>query len=92
MKRGSVVLSEGDRRSLQEDSCKISDWSIKWEMPFNVNKSQILQVGSRNIKNNYDICGVKIKSILTIKDLGVTISSNLKFSQQSNKSFKKLTG
>ncbi len=38
----SAVLSEGDRRSLQEDLRKISDWSVKWKMPFNINKCQIL--------------------------------------------------
>ncbi len=43
-KIGNAVLSEGDRRSLQEDLRKISDWSVKWEMPFNINKYQILQV------------------------------------------------
>ncbi len=53
----------GDRRSLQEDLRKISDWSVKCEMPFNINKSQILQAGSRNMKEDYVICGVKIKSV-----------------------------
>ncbi len=43
-KIGNAVLSEGDRRSLQEDIRKISDWSVKWKMPFNINKCQILQV------------------------------------------------
>ncbi len=40
----NAVLSEGDKRSLQEDLRKISDWSIKWEIAFNINKCQILQV------------------------------------------------
>ncbi len=48
-KIGNAVLSEGERWSIQ-DLCKISDWSVKWEMPFNINKCQILQVASRNIK------------------------------------------
>ncbi len=43
MKIGNAVPSEDDvGRSLQEDLCKISDWSVKWEMPFNMNKCQIL--------------------------------------------------
>ncbi len=40
-KIGNAVLS-GDRCSLQEDLCKISDWSVKWEIPFNINKCLIL--------------------------------------------------
>ncbi len=33
----NAVLS-GDRGSLQKDLCKISNWSVIWEMPFNINK------------------------------------------------------
>ncbi len=56
-------FQRGDRQSLQEDLRKISDWSVKWEMPLNINKCQILQVGSRNIKNDYEMRGVKIRSV-----------------------------
>ncbi len=58
-------------------------------MPFNINKCQILQVGSRNIKKDYEMCGDKIKSVHSVKDLGVTVASTLKFSQQCNESVKK---
>ncbi len=51
-KIGIAVLTECDRRSLQEDLRKISDWSVKWEMPFTMNKCQILQDGSRSIKKD----------------------------------------
>ncbi len=80
MKITNSVLSEGDGRSLQEYLCKISDWSVKCEMPFNINKCQILQVGFASIKNNYEMCGIKFKSVQLVKDFGVTVSSNLKFS------------
>ncbi len=52
MKIGNVLLSECVKWSLHEDLLKISDWSVKWEVPFNINKCKILQVGSRNIKND----------------------------------------
>ncbi len=87
-KISNAVLTECDRRVLQEDLRKISDWSVKWEIRFNINKCQILQVGSRNIKKDYEMYG-KIKSVHSVKDLGVTIASNLKFSQQCNDSVKK---
>ncbi len=44
------VISDRDRQSLQEDLRKISAWSDRWKMPFNVNKCLILQVGTRNKK------------------------------------------
>ncbi len=88
-KIGNAILSEGDRRSLQEDLSKISFWSAKWEMPFHINKCQILLVRSRNVMNNYELQGINIKSVHSVKDLGVTVTSNFKFSQQFNESVKK---
>ncbi len=51
-------------------------------MTFNVNKCQILQVGTRNQKLEYEMNGIKFESVQCVKDLGVTIASRLKFSQQ----------
>ncbi len=51
-------------------------------MPFNVNKCQILQVGIRNQKIEHEMNGTKLESVQSVKDLGVTIASRLKFSQQ----------
>ncbi len=51
-------------------------------MPFNVNKCHILHVGTTNKKNDYDMNGVKLDSVQCVKDLGVSIASNLQFSQQ----------
>ncbi len=57
-------------------------------MPFNINKCQILQVGSKSIKNDYEMRGINIKIVPSVKDLGFTIASNLKFSKQCNESIK----
>ncbi len=51
-------------------------------MPFNVNKYHILHVGTRDQKFDYEMNGVKLDSVQCVKDLGVSIASNLKFSQQ----------
>ncbi len=51
-------------------------------MPFNVEKCQVLQVGTRNRKFDYEMRGVKLKSVQCTKDLEVKIASNLKLSQQ----------
>ncbi len=55
-------------------------------MPFNINKSQFLQGQSRNTKSNYEMRGVRIKSIHSVKDLGGSVTSNFKFSQQCHES------
>ena len=81
-KIGNSISDERDRLNLQEDLRKISEWSERWEMPFNVNKCHILHVGTRNQKFDYEMNGVKLDSVQCVKDLGVSIASNLKFSRQ----------
>ncbi len=68
--------------SLQEGLRKISNWSQRWVMPFNANKYHILQVGKRNKKCEYEMNGTKLESVQCVKDLGVSVVSSLKFSQQ----------
>ncbi len=82
VKIGNSVISDCDRQSLQDDLNKISAWSARWEMPFNVKKCHILQVGTRNLKYDYEMSGEKLESVHCVKDLGVTIASNHKSSQQ----------
>ncbi len=81
-KIGNSIITDQDRRSLQEDQKKISEWSQRWELPFNVNKSHILQVGRINQKFVDEMNGTKFKSVQCVKELGVTVASSLKFSKQ----------
>ncbi len=80
-KIGNLVISDRDRQGLQDDLSKISSWSARWEMPFHVKKCHTVQVGTRNLKYDYETSGEKLESVQCVKD-GVTIASNLKFSQQ----------
>ncbi len=80
MKIGNSVISDHDRQSLQEDLHKISSWSDQWEMSFNINKCHILHVVTRKQKFQYEMCAVKLASIHCVKDLGVMIVLNVKFS------------
>ncbi len=84
-KIGNSIITDHDRMSLQEDLRKTSDWSQRWEMPFNVTKCHILQVGRRNHlkKNEYEMNGTKLEIVQCVKDLAVSIASSLKFSKQS---------
>ncbi len=50
-------------------------------MPFNVDKCQVLQVGTRNKKFDNEILDVKLQSVQCAKNLGAKIASNFKFSQ-----------
>ncbi len=53
-KIGNSIITNRDRLSLQEDLRKISEWSEKWDIPFNVNICHILQIGTRNQKSEHE--------------------------------------
>ena len=58
-------------------------------MSFNANKCKVLHIGYRNEKAKYILNGTQLKSVENEIDLGVTISSNLKPSQQCSNVVKK---
>ncbi len=76
------IITDHDRMSLQEELRKISEWSQRWIMPFNVNKCHILQVGTRNQKFDYEMNDTILESVQYVKALRVTIAFSLIFSQQ----------
>ncbi len=78
-KIGKSTITEHNRVSLQEDLRNITEWSQRWEMPFNVNRCRILQVGTRNQELVYEINGTKLGSVQCVKDLGSKIASSVKF-------------
>ncbi len=59
----SVLTDIVDRQWLQKDLHKNSAWSNSLEMPFNVDKCQVLRLGTKNKKLNYEMRGVKLESV-----------------------------
>ena len=88
-KIGNAIITEEDRLKLQEDLDKIAEWSKTWQMPFNINKCQMLQIGYQNKKHKYDMLGKSITVTPCVRDLGITVTTNLKFSQHCNEAAKK---
>ena len=43
-----------DYNSLQSDLVIMSEWSHKWQLPFNVKKCKCMHFGTRNPKRRYD--------------------------------------
>ncbi len=72
MKIGKSIITEHDRMSLQEVLRKISEWSQRWNMPFNVRKGHILQIGTKKKKTEYEKNDTKLEGVN---------GSSLKFSQ-----------
>ena len=71
-----------DAVSLQSDLTKIADWSKIWQLKLSESKCKTLHITNRqNYPNSiYSIGNHHLESVATIRDLGFTVTSNLKFS------------
>ena len=75
--------------NLKSDLKKVEEWSEKWQMPFNVDKCKVMHIGFRNRKIKYELFGGEIESCEREKDLGVVVTSDMKFSRQCIEAEKK---
>ena len=74
---------------LKEDLRRLGEWSEKWQIPFNVNKCKVMHFGHRNPQAQYSLLDSVLESTDSEKDLGVVITSDLKFSRQCIEAEKK---
>ena len=49
------VSTEEDRKSLQDDIDKLSDWSDLWLLKFNTSKCSVMHLGRNNPKHVYNM-------------------------------------
>ena len=80
-----VVLGQDDGDRLQEDMNNLFDWSCTWGMEFNVSKCKVLRMTRIKsvIERDYFLGGTKLERVNVEKDLGVLISHDLSWTEQS---------
>ena len=64
------------------DLNKLTEWSAKWQMLINVGKCKCLHTGHGNEDVQYTIGGTVLNTTVKEKDLGLTISADMKVSEQ----------
>ena len=85
------VKNQEDCNKLQEDLDRIYEWSKKWQMEFNANKSHVMKMGkskyrpSKEYKMGEEIIGETDEE----KDLGVTVQNTLSPEKHINRIFGK---
>jgi len=79
------VNSKEEVLLMQEDLKKLSEWSEKNAMPFNVTKCKVMHVGRKNPRQEYILKGQILSSIKEEKDLGVFFSESFKPTLNCNK-------
>ena len=76
------VNTDGDKQHLQNDLDRLVKWSEKWQMLFNFGKCKCLHTGHGNLNVNYKMGDTVLGTTVKEKDLGVTISTDMKVSEQ----------
>jgi hypothetical protein len=81
-----AVTSESDCDVLQRDLDKLALWEDKWLMQFHPEKCNVLSITkNRNlIRRNYTLRDHVLEQVTSTKYLGVTISSDLKWTPHIN--------
>ena len=83
----TVVRSDRptDKVNLQNALDRVSDWSVKWQMPISAGKCSVTVYGkSVTITKPYYLCGCRLKFMDIVKDVGVTMNCNLQFTEHIN--------
>ena len=80
-KTANRVTSANDHTNLQNCIDEMFKWSQKWSMEFNVKKCKVMHIGHNNPCLNYVMNGTNLENVLSEKDIGVTITKNLKPSE-----------
>ena len=74
---------------LQEDLNHVTHWADLWQMELNPEKSKVLSIGNCKINFDYTLQGGPIEKLTLMKDIGVTVQSNLKFTRHCTDIIKK---
>ncbi len=77
-----TVCTDADREALQQDLDRLSEWSQKWQMKFNVDKCSVIHLGHKNKQFNYSLGENELKKSVKEKDLGIVVDNNMKWSEQ----------
>jgi len=87
------VNDEQDREQLQADLDCLTEWSEKWQMPFNASKCRVICIWVGPIITSSNILGPKGNYTLQVtneeRDLGIIMSSNLNPAKQCQQAYAK---
>ena len=88
-----IVKEDSDFATIQNDINKMQNWAKEWQMSFNYDKCKVMHFGNKNPKIEYHMKlddgshHVIAKSDME-RDLGIIISSDLKWKHQVDRSVK----
>jgi len=78
-----LIIEPSDSAKLQRDLDSMANWSTYWNLSFNTNKFIHLSFNSK-FPTSYFICGSKIQTSNSHRDLGIIISTDLSWKDHYN--------
>ena len=84
-----AIESLNDITIIQDDICKLMQWSIKWQLPFNVSKCKVMHYGKKNPNHVYSMNNLQLASDTEEKDLGVIFDTSMTFKTHIRKMISK---
>jgi hypothetical protein len=81
------IKTEKDRDILQKDLIQLDKWAASWQMSFNVSKCTAMTITNKTkpLQSTYYMNNIPLSIVTSQEYLGITITSNLKWSDHINK-------
>lgn len=78
-----IIEKPSDKFSLHQDLTQLSIWSDTWKMCLSIPKCKALNISRKKIptKREYHLNGSPLATVSEIKDLGITVTNTLQWSQ-----------
>jgi len=74
-----VIRNKEDHSALQNDLNLLYEWSLQWQLNFNVVKCKHLHFGADHFFGSFYLNSTVIDSVISHKDLGIIFDNHLKF-------------
>jgi hypothetical protein len=84
-KVGQILENSTSALELQASLDNLFNWSVTWGMEFNLKKCHVMHVGPTNQAHVYTMGGQQLSVSTAERDVGVTVSDNLKPTDQCKK-------
>ena len=81
------VNNQREAENMQKDTDKLVQWSVEWQMLFNVKKCKTMHIGKQQAVSVHKMNESQMDIVTEEKDMGVVIKNDLKSSRQCTQSY-----
>ena len=80
-----VIRHEADVEQFQSDLSNVYDWTGRWRMQFNIEKCKFMRFSHKKSITDihYDMNGVLLNRVRSVKDLGILVTDDLHWAQHT---------